>query len=56
MFYINKNYELYENIFIDMVGIMIGLLLILIGYYIYKKYINDNTNNTNNTNNNSKNK
>lgn len=57
MYNINKKYELYENIFIDVVGILFGVSIVLIGYYLYTRYNNKNNNNNNNNknNNNSKN-
>lgn len=59
MYNINKNYELFENILIDVAGILIGISIILTGYYIYIKNSNNNNNNNNsnnrnNSNNNSK--
>jgi hypothetical protein len=52
----NVVYELIEHPMLDVTGILIGLTLVLVGYFIYKQYIKplifENNNSSTNTNNN----
>ena len=37
MYGIKKKYEITELVFLDIIGILFGISLVLIGYYIYNK-------------------
>ena len=47
---IKKKAEIIESPFVDALGIIIGMLLVLLGYYLYKQISKINDNNTVNNN------